>query len=96
MNLISTNSFVTFSNDSLAGSRINIKHDLSVTGIRSEFRSSPIKRTQVSKLVGGDPPIEINPEMENFTLERFLELGLQNHASDIGDIGDRSGKEPLV
>jgi len=45
--------------------------------------------TQVSELVGA----EINPQMEEFTLDKFLELGMLDHAATVADIGDRSGKE---
>lgn len=45
--------------------------------------------TQISELVG----TAINPEMENFTLSNFIELGLMQNVQEISDIGDRSGKE---
>jgi len=44
---------------------------------------------QVTDLVGAP----VNPEMEDFTLEKFIELGMVNHAEEVADIGDRSGKE---
>jgi len=33
--------------------------------------------------------------MEDFTLEKMVEIGLLPHATAIADIGDRSGKERL-
>merc|ERR1719210_1453268 len=44
---------------------------------------------QVTELVGA----EVNPQMEEFTLDKFLELGMLEHAAIVADIGDRSGKE---
>ncbi|CAK9050585.1 Dynein axonemal heavy chain 1 (Axonemal beta dynein heavy chain 1) (Ciliary dynein heavy chain 1) (mDHC7) [Durusdinium trenchii] len=44
---------------------------------------------QVSNLIG----TPVQPTMENFTLENFIELGLVPHAAAIADIGDRAGKE---
>lgn len=44
---------------------------------------------QVSELVGE----KVSPEMEEFTLKKFIELGMVEHAEKIADIGDRSGKE---
>ncbi|CAD7963334.1 unnamed protein product [Amoebophrya sp. A120] len=45
--------------------------------------------TQISELVG----VTIDPEMENFSLQNFIDLGLMNTVTEISDIGDRSGKE---
>eukprot|EP00930_Biecheleria_cincta_P014239 TRINITY_DN1233_c0_g1_i1.p1 TRINITY_DN1233_c0_g1~~TRINITY_DN1233_c0_g1_i1.p1 ORF type:complete len:4262 (-),score=887.85 TRINITY_DN1233_c0_g1_i1:333-13118(-) len=45
--------------------------------------------TQISELVGH----EIKPDMENFTLQHFIDLGMVEHSATIGDIGDRAGKE---
>ncbi|CAD7943415.1 unnamed protein product [Amoebophrya sp. A25] len=44
---------------------------------------------QIQELVGQT----IEPEMENFTLQNFIDLGLMDHVNEISDIGDRSGKE---
>ncbi|CAE7602727.1 DNAH1 [Symbiodinium sp. CCMP2456] len=47
---------------------------------------------QVSNLVGS----EVTPTMENFTLEKFVELGMVEHAAAVADIGDRAGKEQNI
>lgn len=44
---------------------------------------------QVSTLIGQT----VNPEMEDFTLKQFLDLGMLEHAKQANEIGDRSGKE---
>jgi dynein heavy chain len=43
---------------------------------------------QVGDLVGH----EVNPEMADFTLEKFLAMGMVSKANIVADIGDRSGK----
>jgi len=47
---------------------------------------------EVSMLVGQD----VNPEMEDFTLKQFLDMGMHEHADKIGEIGDRSGKQLAI
>ncbi|CAD7932621.1 unnamed protein product [Amoebophrya sp. A25] len=37
--------------------------------------------------------VSVSPEMDGFTLEKFLGLGLQSMIEDIESIGDRAGKE---
>jgi len=44
---------------------------------------------EVSKLVGE----KIDPEMADFTLQKFLDVGMLPVAQDIQEIGDKSGKE---
>jgi dynein heavy chain len=38
----------------------------------------------------------VTPEMENFTLEEFLSLGMVTFGKEIEDIGERSGKELAI
>jgi dynein heavy chain len=35
----------------------------------------------------------VNPEMEDFTLQKFIELGLVENATNLAELGDRAGKE---
>lgn len=50
--------------------------------------SKPLSDGQVSTLAG----VTVSPDMEEFTLEKMVELGMVAHAAAIADIGDRSGK----
>eukprot|EP00928_Gymnodinium_smaydae_P009061 TRINITY_DN13347_c0_g3_i1.p1 TRINITY_DN13347_c0_g3~~TRINITY_DN13347_c0_g3_i1.p1 ORF type:complete len:4331 (+),score=1052.12 TRINITY_DN13347_c0_g3_i1:55-13047(+) len=47
---------------------------------------------QIGELVGGT----VGPEMEDFTLAKLLEMGVEQHANTISEIGDRSGKELAI